>query len=104
MAFLQGGTLLQFQKGVDHLLAVVEDRPQFLAALVAHADHVPERNGLACKLGGDRSTKKAVLIEDADFAHVSGVEADRSVLAHVSRQSERSGCDARRVVALASSV
>jgi len=45
MASLQGRPSFQLQKRVDHLLAVVEDRPQFLSALIAYADDVSQWYG-----------------------------------------------------------
>jgi hypothetical protein len=88
MAFLQGRPLFQLQKSVDHLLAVVEDRPQFLSALIADANDISQRDGLSSQLSGDCSTQKAVFIEHANFSHIPWVEADRCVLSDVSSQRE----------------
>jgi hypothetical protein len=57
--------------------------------LVAHANDVSQWNRLAGELGGDRSTEKAILVEDADLTHVPRVEADRSIFANVCRESKR---------------
>jgi hypothetical protein len=54
MNFLHCWALLELQKGLDHLLAVVEDRPQFLPTLVACSDDSPQRDGFSCKFSGDR--------------------------------------------------
>jgi hypothetical protein len=54
MNFLQRWTFLQLQKRVDHLLAVVEDRPQLLPAAIARSNDVSQRNRIAGQLRPSR--------------------------------------------------
>jgi hypothetical protein len=88
MDFLRGWTLFELQKCVDQLLAVVEDRSQFLPASISDPNDVPQGNRLACQLTGDGSAEETVSMKDTYFAHVSRIEANRHILAHVSCQGE----------------
>src|ERR1039458_8619959 len=89
MNFLQSWALLELQKRVDHLLAVVEDRPQILPTSVSGTNDVPQRNRLARQFGRNRSTEKAVPVKDTNFSHTAWIEANRDLFADVCRKSER---------------
>jgi hypothetical protein len=74
MAFLQGRASFQLQKGVDHLLTVVEDRPQFLSALISDVNEISQEDGLPSQLRGDCSAQEAIFIKHANFTHVPWVK------------------------------
>jgi len=65
---LQCWALLELQKGFDHLLTVLEDRPQFPPTLVACADDGPDHF-----LGQPKPMKNFGWVQFGMVAHVSAL-------------------------------
>jgi hypothetical protein len=76
------------QKRIDDPLPIVEDRFEFATALVACSSDVSEGNGLSCQLRGYRRTKKAILVEDTDFSHVTGIVPNGHIFTHVRSENQ----------------
>jgi hypothetical protein len=52
---------LQFQQGVNGFLAVLQQRAQFMAALIPRPHDLAQRDGFAGQLGTNSPTKETLL-------------------------------------------
>ena len=76
------------QERFDRASSVLQRMAQVPAAAVASLNDVAQGNGLSGSFGADRSTEKAMVMEDADFGHIPGIIANDDRFAPVGRQGE----------------
>src|SRR3981081_4690578 len=79
----------------------MEDGAEFAPAFVTCSDDFPKWNGLSCQLSGYRGAKEAILVKDADFAHIPGIIANCDVFPYVRGQRERNISQTLKVTAIA---
>ena len=80
---------LQVQQRVHGGCAVSQHPPQFPPAPISRAENVTQRHGLTRQLRTHGATQEGVIVEDADFRHVPGIDPEGHGFPHVGRQRGR---------------
>ena len=79
---------MSFQERFHHAGALLQRMAQVPSPTVASPHDVAQGNGLSRSFSTDGPAEKAVVMQDADFRHVSWIIANDDRLPHIGRQRE----------------
>jgi len=90
----------ELKQRVNGFQPILDDGPQLFPAAFAGVYDLPQRNRLAGQIGRDGSAKEPITVEDANFAHVPRIEANRYLFTDISCERERQVAEGMKVNAV----
>ena len=70
---------------VDGILSITQGHTQLPSPLIARTENLPKRNCGSSQFRADRLAQEPILVENADFGHVSGIKPQSDCLADIGR-------------------
>jgi hypothetical protein len=74
----------ELKQRVNGFQPILDNGPQLFPAAFAGVYDLPQRNRLAGQIGRDGLAKEPITVEDANFAHVPRIEANRDLFTDIS--------------------